>query len=117
MDISIHSIKTFVCLAPKKHTATKTMRAPRVKRGQAFYRAKAPPRLHGRAGREASGQPDKHHVLCGLLNVKLMAVDFTNYREIDRLFLLMRYLSGCCFDYGCRLIYLSAWQCYIAKYP
>jgi hypothetical protein len=103
MDISVHSIKAFVSLAPKKHTATKTMRAPRAKRGQALYRVKAP--------------PDKRRTLCGLLNANLMAVDFTSYRETGRLFLLMRYLSVCCFHYGWRLIHLSAWQCYIAKYP
>ena len=117
MDISVHSIKAFVCLAPKKHTATKTKRALRIKRGQALYRVKALPRLHGRAGREASDQPDKRRALCGLLNANLMAVDFANYRETERLFLLMRYLSVCCFHYGWRLIHLSAWQCYIAKYP
>ena len=103
MDIFVHSIKTFVCLAPKKHTATKTKRALRIKRGQALYRIKAP--------------PDKRRTLCGLLNANLMAVDFTSFRETVRLFLLMRYPSGCRFDSGCRLIFLSAWQCYIAKYP
>ena len=72
MDISIHNIKTFVCLAPQKHTATKTMRVPRVKRGQVLYRGKAP--------------PYKRRTLCGLLNANLMAVDFTSYRETGRLF-------------------------------
>ena len=103
MDISVYNIKAFVCLAPKKHTATKTMRAPRVKRGQVLYRAKAP--------------PEKRSALCGLLNVNLTAVDFASYRETGRLFLLIRRHSVCRLKNGRRLIYLSVWQCYIAKYP
>jgi hypothetical protein len=57
--------------------------------------------------------------LGGLLNDEYMAVDFASYRETDRLFLFSRYLSGCQLDYfaDCRLIYISAWQCYAAKYP
>ena len=105
MGIFIHNIKTFVCLAPKKHTAHKTMRVPCFKRGQALYRVYKPP-------------PDLCRTLGGLLNVPLMAVDFTNFRKADRLFIFIRCLSGNRFIYGCWLTYLlSAWQCYIAKYP
>jgi hypothetical protein len=105
MDIFIRNIKTFVCLAPKKHTAHKTMKAPCFKHGQALYRVYRPP-------------PDQCRAFGGLLNVPLMAVDFTNYRETDCRFLFIRYSSGCRFYFGCLLIYpLSAWQCYIAKYP
>ena len=89
MDYTIHNIKTFVCLAPKKHTAHKTMRASCVKHEQALYRVYKP--------------PDQRRTLGGLLNVPLMAVDFTNYRKLDRHFIFIRRLS--------------AWQCYIAKYP
>ena len=91
MDINVHNIKTFVSLAhaPERHTAHKTMRAQYVALG-------------------------------GLLNVPLMAVDFTNYRETGCLFLFISYRSGYRLDYSffdSRLIYLSTWQCYIAKYP
>ena len=100
----VHNIKTFVSLtyAPKRHTAHKTMRVPCVKHGKALYRAYKP--------------PGKCLTLGGLLNVFPMAVDFTNYREIDCRFYLIRY-QGCRFSYGGWLIYLTAWQCYIAKYP
>ena len=103
MDYTVHNIKTFVCLAPKKHTAHKTMRAQCVKHEKALCRVYKPP-------------PDQRRALGGLLNVVFMAVDFTNYRETDRHFLFTRCHSGYHF-YGCRLIYLSTWQCYIAKYP
>ena len=99
----IHNIKTFVCLAPKKHTAHKTMRVPCVKHGQALWRAYKP--------------PPEQRTLGGLLNGFPMAVDFTYYRETDRLFLFICYLSDNRFNYGSWLIYLTAWQCYIAKYP
>ena len=105
MDFLIQNIKAFVCLAfaPEKHTAHKTMRVPCLEHGMVLYRAYTP--------------PDICRTLGGLLNVPLMAVDFTNYRESDCLFAFIRYLSDCR-SCGCRLIYiLSAWQCYIAKYP
>jgi hypothetical protein len=106
MDITIHNIKTFVCLvsAPEQHTKHKTMRAPRIKRGQALYRTDKPP----------PGCP----ALGGLLNEYLMAVDFTHSREIDRRFLFICSHSRFAFFYAdYRLIWLTAWQCYIAKYP
>ena len=78
MDISVQSIKAFVCLAPERHTAYKTIGVSCVKHGQALIRRHKPP---------------KRHNLCGLLNVHLMAVDFANYRESDRFFAFMRYLS------------------------
>jgi len=85
MDFIVHDIKAFGCLAsaPKRHTIHKTMRTPRLKRGQALI---------------------KCPVLCGLLNVNLMAVDFANYRRTGRRFLFIS-------------LTLFAWQCYIAKYP
>jgi len=100
MDHIIHNIKTFRCLvfAIKRHTKHKTMRAPRVKRGQALYRTGKSP-------------PARFLALCGLLNENLMAVDFTKCRKSDRLFSFPRGSP----DYS--LIWLSAWQCYIAKYP
>ena len=111
MDFHIHNIKTFVCLvfAPDRHTIHKTMREPCRKHGQVLRwvnRLKAP----------------QSHSLGGLLNEYLMAVDFTNYRETDRLFLFICHRSDCrkdCSYCGDRLIYhhLTAWQCYIAKYP
>ena len=106
MDFYVHNIKTFVSLvsAPKKHTAHKTMRAPCVEHGQALRRV-------------YKLLPEQCFVLGGLLNVSLMAVDFANYRETNRFFAFIRYLSGCRFYFGCWLIYLSTWQCYIAKYP
>lgn len=96
MDVSVHNIKTFVCLvsAPKKHTKHKTMRAPRHKCGQASRRADKPP-------------PAQRFVLGGLLNEFHMAVDHASFRKIGRFFLFLGYLS-------CRL---SVWECYIAKYP
>ena len=104
MDIFIRNIKTFVCLAPKKHTAHKTMRVPCFIHGQALFRVYKPP-------------PDICRTFGGLLNVNFMAVDFAGYRKNDRLFLFMRCLSGNRYEYGCWLTYISAWQCYIAKYP
>lgn len=94
MDVSVHNIKTFASLvsAPKKHTKHKTMRAPRHKRGQASRRADKPP-------------PTQCFALGGLLNEPLMAVDLASSRKIGRFFL--GYLP-------CRL---SAWECYVAKYP
>ena len=86
MDCIIHNIKTFVGLA----YAPKRHTVHKTMRAQCV-------------------------ALGGLLNVILMTVDFANYRETDRYFLFIRYLSGCRFD-G-RLIYISTWQCYIAKYP
>jgi hypothetical protein len=93
MDYFIYNIKTFVCLvtAPKRHTAHKTMRIPCVKRGQALHLTGKPP-------------PMQSLILGGLLNVHLMAVDFTKHSKIDRHFLFIT-------------THLSAWQCYIAKYP
>jgi len=88
MDINVHNIKTFVSLAHAPERHT----AHKTMRAQ-------------------------YVALGGLLNVPLMAVDFTNYREADRLFALIHYLSDCRINHGCRLIYFSAWQCYIAKYP
>jgi hypothetical protein len=67
------------------------MRVPCTKRGQALYRADKPP-------------PEQCSALGGLLNDYLMAVDFTDYRKFDRHFLFLT-------------THLSAWQCYIAKYP
>jgi len=104
MDITVLNIKTFCCLfsAPDRHTVHKTKRAPCFPHGQALRWAKPPP---------------EKRALCGLLNVSLMAVDFTNYRETDRYFLC---ICGCHRDYslyGGFLINHSAWQCYIAKYP
>ena len=94
MDFTIHDIKTFVCLrsAPKKHTKHKTMRTPCPRHGQALRRLHKP-------------LPGKCPVLCGLLNVSLMAVDFANYRKTGRRFLFIADSL------------LSDWQCYIAKYP
>jgi hypothetical protein len=40
-----------------------------------------------------------------------MAVDFTQSRETGRRFSFSRDPPDC------RVIWLSAWQCYIAKYP
>ena len=96
MDVSVHNIKTFVCLAsaPKKHTEHKTMRAPRYKRRQTSRRADKLP-------------PEQRFALGGLLNEYLMAVDLTSFRKTGRFFLFLGYLP-------CRL---SVWECYIAKYP
>jgi len=47
----------------------------------------------------------------GLPNEYLMAVDFTECRETGRHF------SFSCNLRGCRLIWLSAWHCHVAKYP
>jgi hypothetical protein len=94
MDTYIQNIKmsTGLISSPEKHTEHKTIRAPCVRHGQKLYRAYNPP-------------PDQHPALCGLLNIYLMAVDFTNYRETDRLFLFIT------------IYLLSVWQCYIVKYP
>jgi hypothetical protein len=108
MDLTVHYIKTFVCLvsAPKRHTAHKTMKAFYCfKHGQALYRVYRPP-------------PDQRRAFGGLLNVNLMTVDFTDFRETDCHFLFIHHLSGFRLIIGCWLIYqFSAWQCYIAKYP
>ena len=88
MDIHVHNIKTFVGLV----YAPKRHTAHKTMRAQCV-------------------------ALGGLLNVPLMAVDFTNYREIDCFFYLIRYHSGCRLNFDGWLIYLTAWQCYIAKYP
>ena len=90
MDVYIHNIKTFRCLvtALVQHTKHKTKRA-------------ALPALGG------------------LLDV-LMVVEFTHCRKADHLFLFQRSFSDCCIGfllYGCQLAQLSAWECYIAKYP
>ena len=100
MDYTIHNIKTFVCLAPKKHTAHKTMRALCFKHNKAFYRVYKSP-------------PDKCSALCGLLNVNLMAVDFTNYRKADRRFSFYGWIQNS----QTAIFLLTAWQGYIAKYP
>ena len=109
MDIKVHNIETFAGLvsAPKRHTKHKTTRAPCVKRCKGSYRADKPP-------------PKLCPALCGLLDDYLMAVDFTNCRETDRLFSFSYDLSVCRFNGSaddCRVIWLSAWQCCIAKYP
>jgi hypothetical protein len=43
----------------------------------------------------------------GLLNGHLMAADFADYRNVSRFFHFINRISS----------HLSAWQCYIAKYP
>ena len=90
MDVYIHNIKAFRCLvtALVQHTKHKTMRV-------AIF------------------------ALGGLLDV-LMVVDFTHCRKADHLFLFHCSFSGCCIGYrlyDCQLAQLSAWECYIAKYP
>ncbi len=107
MDNSIHNIKTSRCIgyAPNGHTVHKTQRAPReqCKRGgQASGRDGKPPPAHCVA-------------FCGLLNdyYRLVAADFTIIRRIGRLFVyrsLYRYK-------GDLSIFLSEWQCFVAKYP
>jgi hypothetical protein len=91
--------------SPEKHTVHKTLREHCFKHEQVVYRVYKPP-------------PDCVS-LCGLLNNYLMAVDFTNYRETGRFILLNDYLLVYRFERldDCRLISLSVWQCYIAKYP
>jgi len=84
----LHDIKTFVSLA----------HAPERHTAHKTMRAQYP-------------------ALGGLLNGFPMAVDFTYYRETNRRFLFICYLSDNRFNYGSWLIYLTAWQCYIAKYP
>ena len=88
-------------MLPEHHTAHKTTRMPYEKYGQAIK------------SRWVYKLPiAKCFILCGLLNdYFIMAVDFTYYRETDRLFLLVCQLSV----YG--LVYISIWQCYIGKYP
>ena len=85
---SVHDIKTFVSLAHAPERHT----AHKTMRAQCV-------------------------ALGGLLNVFPMAVGFTDYRETDRCFYLLCCHSGCRFNYNSWLIYLTAWQCYIAKYP
>jgi len=109
MDIKVHNIETFAGLvsAPKRHTKHKTTRAPRIKHGREARRAANPP-------------PTRSYALCGLLDDYLIAVDFTNCRETDRLFSFSCDLSVCRFSSSaddCRVIWLSVWQCCIAKYP
>lgn len=103
MDYKIHNIKASVWLvsSPDRHTVHKTMRAPRCRRGRAPDRVYKPP-------------PDKRCALCGLLNVNLMAVDFTNYRETGRLFVST---SRCRFSTVPSGSLLSEWHCFIARYP
>jgi len=87
MDDSVHNIKTFGCLvaAPKGHTEHKTRRAPREPRKRG---GQAP-------GRDGKPPPGRCTALCGLLNDRLVAADFANYREIGRLFLFLRHFVGC----------------------
>jgi len=111
MDNKIHNIKMSVWLvsSPDRHTVHKTMRAPCCQHGQALKRVYKPP-------------PNQRPALCGLLNENLMAVDFTNYRKTDCLFLFFTHYPDHRFalrDVFYQIAYypLSAWQCYIAKYP
>ena len=88
MDIYIRGIKTFCCLAPKRHTKHKTIRV--------FHK--------------------KQITLCGLLNAHIVVADFTKCLGIDRCFLYVVALYVC-FHCDRPLMHLHAWQCYIAKYP
>ena len=66
MDISIHGIKTFRCLAaPEQPTKHKTMRVP----------------------------CKRYVTLGGLLNALIMAVDFTKPRRIGCLFVWQCYIA------------------------
>ena len=108
MDFIVHNIKAFARLfsAPNKHTAHKTMRVPCLQ--------------HGRALRWICSPPSSCPTLGGLLNVYLVAVGSTNFRKIDRRFLFIFHLFYGSIAFGnatCWLTWLSAWQCYIAKYP
>ena len=116
MDDYIHNIKTSRCIgyAPNGHTVHKTQRAPR-----------KPCERGGQApGRDGKPPPARRSALCGLLNVyyRLMAADFTNYRKIGRLFAFLskvivnRSLSIYRYTGGLP-VFLSEWQCFVAKYP